>query len=252
MSAIRPVVALPMRRNSEGEMLSTGNFPKVLECLTAVGFEPRVMADPTERLDGVVAVVVPGGGDIAPYRYGGNPAGNVYGVDELQDELDFWLIDHALSAGLPLLGICRGAQAINVFLGGTLHEDLPPGSDPHHNNVFAATDSSVFVHHEVSIEPDSLVAGSLDGATKVTVPSAHHQSINRVAAGLRVVARADDGTVEAVEAAAPAGDAKGSAAHPGWLLAVQWHPEAETRSVLTKYGQFTALANAVTAAKETA
>lgn len=233
-----PVVAIPVRRDSDGNVLATGNYPKVLACLRHVGLTPRIVdAQLQAELSGISAVVIPGGGDIDPRRYGGDPTANVYGVDADQDALDFWLTDYALSNDLPLLGICRGAQVINVARGGTLYEDLPPGSHPHHNSMLTRRDASVFVYHGVTVDRRTKVAASLGGAERVTVPSAHHQCVRALGSDLRVVARADDGTVEAFEGTS------------GWLLAVQWHPEADTSSPLQRYGQFEALAAAITTRK---
>lgn len=234
-----PKVAVPIRRGIDGNVLATGNFPKVLACLRHVGLTPHIVTDPVHaELPDISAVVIPGGGDIDPRRYGGDNTANVYGVDSNQDSLDFWLVNHALANDLPLLGICRGAQVINVARGGTLYEDLPPGSQPHHNDITTRRDAGVFVHHGVTVDRGSAVSGSLAGVERVTVPSAHHQCVRVLGNGLRVVARADDNTVEAFEGTT------------GWLLAVQWHPEADTSSQRQKYGQFEALATAITARRE--
>lgn len=214
-------------------MLATGNFPKVLDCLKEVGLQPHILTEPQADLADISAVLIPGGGDIDPECYGGNRKARVYGVDEKQDALDFWLAEYAVEHDLPLLGICRGAQILNVFRGGSLHEDLPEEPQPHHNNMFTARDSSVFVHHAVSIERESKLSESLRGATRAIVPSAHHQGIKELGHGLRVVARADDGVIEGFEGTT------------GWLMAVQWHPEADADSPIQKYGQFAALAEAI-------
>ncbi|MDA3146996.1 gamma-glutamyl-gamma-aminobutyrate hydrolase family protein [Leucobacter sp. UCMA 4100] len=231
------VVAVPRRPEDrvaeEGSRKEEGNYPKVLACLREVGLTPIVVGDTSADVSGIDAVLIPGGGDIDPLRYGGEHTEKVYGVDQNQDEVDFWMVSYALEHGLPLMGICRGAQLINVAHGGTLYEDLPEGSGRHHNNISEAADSSVFVEHRVTVDPESLVAESLGGATEAMVRSAHHQCVRDLGEGLRVVARAEDGTVEAFEG------------EQGWLIGVQWHPEAEREAGLVKYGQFEAFAAAI-------
>ncbi|WP_224401158.1 gamma-glutamyl-gamma-aminobutyrate hydrolase family protein [Pseudonocardia sp. ICBG1034] len=149
------------------------------------------------RLDGLVLT---GGVDIDPQMYGRTAGPTTQPVDRRRDATELGLLEEALELGIPLLAICRGLQLVNVFLGGTLHDDLP--------------DHRVGDDHEILIEPASLL-GRLYGPT-TTVNSLHHQSVDRVGEGLVVSARALDGVVEAVE-------------HPGRdLLGVQWHPEQLT------------------------
>lgn len=241
MTDVGPLVAVSLRPQAkivDGKtvLLRAGNFSKVLECLHAAGLTP-VAATAHTDLSRVSAVVIPGGGDISPSLYGGTPSDTIYGVNDEQDEIDLALVAHATVRDIPLLGICRGAQLINVARGGTLYEDLPSGSDAHHNNIATSNYENVFVSHEVRIEAPSLIAAALreDGAhpqdpLEIPVRSAHHQSVRDLGSGLRVVARANDGTVEAFEAAT------------GWTVAVQWHPEAELADGILKHGLFTALA----------
>ena len=170
---------------------------------------PDAAAATVGRLDGLV---IAGGPDVEPARYGaardprsGPPA----------PERDGWelaLIEAALAAGLPLLGICRGMQLLNVALGGTLHQHVGghqgrPGT---------------FVDHEVTPVPGSLLADLLSPAP-LAVPTHHHQAVAVLGPGLTATAHAADGTVEALEL--PSAD--------GFVLAVQWHPEAadDTRLV---------------------
>ncbi|WP_181808802.1 gamma-glutamyl-gamma-aminobutyrate hydrolase family protein, partial [Streptomyces shenzhenensis] len=120
-----------------------------------------------------------------------------------RDAWELALIDAALAAGVPLLGICRGMQLLNVALGGTLVQHI----DGH------AEVPGVFGRHEVKPVPGTRYAGTVPEET--SVPTFHHQAVDRLGAGLLVSAYAADGTVEAIEL--PAGD--------GWVLGVQWHPE---------------------------
>jgi putative glutamine amidotransferase len=161
-----------------------------------------------EDFDGVLIL---GGGDVDPARYGGDTAEpTVHGVDTQADETEIDLVVGAHELGKPVFGICRGLQLINVAFGGTLIEDL--GRDSVHK---VHQEDPPMAAHKVSIRPGSLLAAAL-GPGPVAVQSGHHQSARRLGDRLRVVAAADDGVVEAVELARP---------DEGWLLAVQWHPE---------------------------
>ena len=239
-----PLVAVSSRPQAEiidGEIVvnRVGNFSKVLDCLRSVGLAPMIATSETD-LSRVSAVVIPGGGDISPARYGGTVSEVLYGVDDEQDETDLALVAHATAHNLPLLGICRGAQVINIARGGTLYEDLPAGSDEHHNSIATSNYENVFVSHEVRIEPGSRTAAALRSnpgqpAEPLIVPvrSAHHQSVRELGKDLSIVAESSDGIVEAFEA------------NTGWTVAVQWHPEAELAEGRLKRGLFAALADEV-------
>ncbi|MCG2623288.1 gamma-glutamyl-gamma-aminobutyrate hydrolase family protein [Arthrobacter sp. I2-34] len=163
-----------------------------------------------EDFDGVLIL---GGGDVDPARYGGNGAEpTIHCVDTQADETEIDLVIGTHELGKPVFGICRGLQLINVAFAGSLVEDLGPDS-VHKNHREAAP----MALHQVAVEPGSLLAGAL-GAGPVQVRSGHHQAVRRLGDRLKVVARAGDGVVEAVELAMP---------DEGWLLAVQWHPEDE-------------------------
>jgi putative glutamine amidotransferase len=162
-----------------------------------------------ERLDGLI---VCGGKDIDPARYGQEAHPE---TDAPRPERDAWedhLLTAALEADLPFLGICRGAQLLNVSLGGTLHQHLP---DVVGDRRYQAG-GGVFSHVDVAVEPESRLRGLL-GEDAVVAQVYHHQAVDRVADGLEVAARTADGTIEALEL-------------PGrrFALGVQWHPEEDT------------------------
>lgn len=159
-------------------------------------------------LDGVI---FSGGGDIDPARYNGAPHETIYRVDPERDDSEFNLIHLVLAAELPTLNICRGTQVLNVALGGSLIEHLP---DEVNGEVTHRADPGGYVHHPVSVDPDSHLA-QIMGHNEVNSASWHHQAVREVAPGLKIVAQADDGTIEALE----------MPGHP-WLVAVQWHPES--------------------------
>jgi putative glutamine amidotransferase len=160
-----------------------------------------------ERLDGIVLA---GGGDIDPSLYGGRMHPEVYMVDSDRDLLELGLTRRILSEGLPTLAICRGAQMVNVALGGSLHEHLPEVVGDEIKHRLPPREPTP---HSVSLVEGSRLAELLIQPT-FDCASWHHQSIKRLGRGLTVAAHAPDGTIEAVE----------SPDHR-WLFAVQWHPE---------------------------
>lgn len=160
-------------------------------------------------LDGLDGLIITGGKDVDPERYGQQPHP---ATDEPRHDRDAWedaLLAAAIERGLPFLGICRGAQVLNVALGGTLHQHLPEvvGSDRYNKG------GGVFATNAVAVEGGRLA--TIVGET-VDVKSYHHQAIDEVAEGLVVTARSDDGTIQAVELpTVPFG------------IGVQWHPEED-------------------------
>ncbi|MGA5699383.1 gamma-glutamyl-gamma-aminobutyrate hydrolase family protein [Peterkaempfera bronchialis] len=168
------------------------------------GRAPSVAA----RLDGLV---VAGGPDIAPDRYGAEPHPRTAATAPERDAWESALIRAAAAARLPLLGVCRGMQLLNVVRGGTLVQHLPEAVG-HRGHC---PTPGVFARHPVRPVPGTALAALLPEA-ELAVPTYHHQAVDRLGSGLRVCARAADGTVEALE-----GDG------PGFLLGVQWHPERD-------------------------
>lgn len=158
----------------------------------------------------VDGLVLAGGGDLDPATYGGAAHATIYNLDARRDALELLLARRLVERGTPTLAICRGLQVLNVALGGTLIEHLP---DAVGDTVAHRAPPREPVPHAVTIEPGSLLARTA-GVTEMSPLSWHHQAVKRLAPGLRAVAHAPDGTVEALEAER----------HP-WLLAVQWHPE---------------------------
>lgn len=167
-----------------------------------------------ERLDGLMLV---GGVDIEASVYGADPHPLADPAIPLRDAVEAALVREAVARGLPVLGICRGAQVINVAAGGTLRQHIPDDlGHEEHRRVLGRFDGN---DHDVEVEEGSLAHRAI-GRRIHRVTSHHHQSIDAVGDGLRVSARAvGDGVPEAIEAAGP-----------GWVLGVQWHPEADPGS----------------------
>ena len=184
-------------------------------------------------IEGLDALLLSGGEDLDPAWYGASASPDLGEVDRERDLFELALFAAARQRRLPILGICRGIQLINVGLGGTLWQHLP-GERPspvEHDRRDARTTRT----HDVSLEPGSRAAEVL-GRTGMTVNSFHHQGIRELAPSLRATGWADDGLIEAVE---------GTEGEP-WLLAVQWHPEEmHADAVAPELGLFRAFVEAV-------
>lgn len=161
---------------------------------------PEHAAATVARLDGLV---IAGGPDVEPVRYGAERDPRTGPPARERDAWELALIDAAMAAGVPLLGICRGMQLLNVALGGTLTQHI----EGHAETV------GVFGSHPVKPVPGTRYAALVPEES--AVPTYHHQAVDRLGAGLVASAHAADGTVEAVELSAA----------DGWVLGVQWHPE---------------------------
>jgi putative glutamine amidotransferase len=175
---------------------------------------------PAPSLDGIAGLLMPGGYDIHPRRWDeAEPLHHTAEPDESRDELEIPLAREAWRLGLPILGICRGEQLLNVALGGSLIQDIPSRYDLEGSLHNRGTSDEADEAHRVAIAPGSRLAG-LVGATEVMVNSRHHQAVLRVAPGLRAVAWHRDSPqgpdlVEGIEAVAEG----------RWVVGVQWHPE---------------------------
>lgn len=176
----------------------------------AVMLPPDRAEAAAEVVGRVDAVIVAGGPDVDPAEYGQARDDRTGAAAPERDVWEAAVIRAALELGTPLLGVCRGMQLLNVVLGGTLAQHI----DGHTGTP------GVFGEHRVTPVDGTLLARLTPEPH--AVPTYHHQAVDRLGTGLTVSARADDGTVEAVETAAAAG------AGDRFVLGVQWHPEAGT------------------------
>ncbi len=158
---------------------------------------------------GLQGLIFPGGDDISPLYFGQEPLPGLGEVDPGRDDLEIYLAREALRRDLPVLGICRGIQILNVAAGGTVIQDLGPGIIQHDQKS-----PRCYPSHLVAIEAGSCLS-SIIGEEVLPVNSFHHQAVGKIAPGFIEVARATDGVVEAME----------SCGHR-FALGLQWHPES--------------------------
>lgn len=215
--AEKPLIGIscshPERRSSVNltyteSVIRAGGVPMMIPVTT----DSLLLRDVMKRLDGIIMT---GGEDIHPSYYGEEPIPELGSVDSLRDVYDICLIRLARDFNVPMLGICRGEQLINVAFGGSLYQDIPsqcPGSPLQHQQK----ESSYQGTHLVHFEPDSQLAKMI-GHDQWLTNSHHHQAVKQVAPSLRVTARTEDGIVEGFESREE---------YPVW--GVQFHPEALT------------------------
>ena len=186
------------------------------------GGEVRII-DPSmpveDALSGVDGLLLTGGGDVEPVRYGEAPHPKLDDVDPARDEFEIALIAAARARELPIFAICRGVQVLNVAGGGTLVQDIPSQVKGALNHSLAVPQHQPYdLAHEVWVDKDSLLAKLLGdrliGADTCEVNSRHHQAVKTLARGFRVSATAPDGVIEAIEDPAAR-----------FCLGVEWHPE---------------------------
>jgi putative glutamine amidotransferase len=228
----KPVIGLSLGLHDFGDYAGVG-FQRPLALVGGVGFGlPRVNGYLEDALDHCDGILLGGGRDIEPARYGHKPGEHLDVTDPLRDAFELELTERALDRRLPILGMCRGIQVLNVALGGTLVQDVAlrpewaehPSDRGWHawkeverSSVEGADEVPEHPRHPISVVPGSRLQAAL-GVDEIEVDSFHHQALDEVAPDLTVVATAPDGVVEAVELD---GDA--------YVLAVQWELQEEWR-----------------------
>jgi len=216
---MRPLVAVPGRLSPKAERVRGEAVASVRlghESIARAG-AVSVMIPPLsafaddDAIDAVLSrvhgVALFGGGDLDPARYGASSdSAHNYGIVPEHDEIELAIARRAVALDLPLLAICRGVQVLNVALGGTLHQHLA--------DVLPDGESHWDVTHPVHLESGCRLAVAMGTTSPAGGHSYHHQGLDTIGSGLRVVGRADDGVVEAVEHESAT-----------WVVGVQWHPE---------------------------
>ncbi len=217
MTARRPLIGVTTYHRDRGERHRYQVPAAYVDAVRLSGALPVLLppgeASPHELLDAIDGLVLCGGGDIDPARFGGRSGHtSQYATCAERDDFEFALVRASLERGLPLLAICRGLQVLNVSRGGTLHVHL---ADVVGEQVPHRLSQDRHTLHPVRVDSESRLAAVL-GSASVEVASWHHQAVDRLGAGLRAVAWAEDETIEAIEL-------EGRAE----VLAVQWHPELQ-------------------------
>lgn len=212
---MRPVIGLTHSLHLDEDTLHMPT--SYVKCLTAAGAVPLILPATKDEavieqylglVDGLLFV---GGDDVNPLAYGEYPLRQCGDICPLRDEYELSLCRMAIAKKLPILGICRGIQVINVALGGSLYQDLPsqlPESIAHSQKLI-----SRYASHPVSISEGSRLQ-RIYGGTEVMVNTYHHQAVKQPAPALTVTAKSPDGVIEGVE----------MADYP-FFVGVQWHPE---------------------------
>lgn len=225
MSSRRPIVGIPACIKMLGEHPFHAAGAKYIDAVVdAAGCMPVILpaignrqaiAQVLELIDGLL--LTGSVSNVEPARYGQVPAYPELKTDTARDATTFPLIEAALEAGIPLLGICRGFQELNVAMGGTLHQEVhaQPGLSDHREARDADLDVQYGPAHPVKLASNGFLQNLLDGAEEITVNSIHGQGIRQLGAGLAIEATAPDGLVEAIRVT----NAR------SFALAVQWHPE---------------------------
>jgi putative glutamine amidotransferase len=209
-----------------------------LDALRRAGARSAIVAPgeegtPEEILEPFDALLLVGGGDVDPARYGAEPADHLYGIERDRDEFEIALLHAADRLALATLCICRGMQVMNVAFGGTLHQHLPDHADLIEHGVPLEGTQTI---HEVSVEPGSRLA-AVTKSGPLASASHHHQGVDRIGEGLTVTGRSEDGLVEAIERLVPDQQDERAA----WMLGVQWHPEETAENDPAQQSLFEAL-----------
>jgi putative glutamine amidotransferase len=188
-----------------------------LDAVAAAGGLPMILPpmaglDAAQALEGMDGILIPGGVDVSPSRYGEAPTNRTEETSDLRDEFELAVVEAAFEHGIPMLGICRGLQVMNVATGGNLHQHLLDVGYSEHRPVPGSLGPDT--SHDISVDPESHLARCGLGVI-VSTNSHHHQGIAAVGEGGRVVARAlSDGVIEAIEWS-----------NNPFALGVQFHPE---------------------------
>ena len=221
----RPRVGVPWRTAAEEAANKRTKIDKYLHAVERAGGEPVLLslasdsADLKRQAETLDAFLLTGSpADLDPSHFRARRHNATADADAARERVDFALLEHALAAGKPILAICYGTQSLNVFLGGSLVQDIPTelGSKIRHSldaSEFASGVERPDPIHGAQFDPGRVL--NLSHSSHAEVNSSHHQSVLEPGHGLRITARAPDGVIEAVE----------WTEDPNWIVGVQWHPE---------------------------
>ena len=187
-------------------LLKVGAVPLIIPVIRS----DRILEQLFQMVDGLLLI---GGPDLDPIQYHQRPVPALRKVTPARDDVEMKITRRAVDTGLPILAICRGIQVLNVALGGTLWQDIATQLPEAAKHDYYPDYPEDYPAHHVRLVSGSRLAGIV-GVEEFSVNSLHHQAIDRLGHGLRVVADAPDGVIEAVEAE----DGR-------WIIGVQWHPE---------------------------
>jgi putative glutamine amidotransferase len=241
----RPRVGIPWRTTQEQRDGIRDKLDLYLQAVRKAGADPvevslqQSPAELAKQLQDLDAFVLPGSpADVDPARYGEPRHAKTVNLDPNRDNTDAAILRHAFSSLKPVLAICYGCQILNVYLNGSLVQDIhaeKPASVPHGATDLPPGTVKGDIEHPAQFAPESRLA-KLNGSQSATINSSHHQAIDKPGENLRVAAHAPDGTIEAVE----------WTGGPNWVVGVQWHPERMPDDPLTQrlFQQFVAAARA--------
>src|SRR2546430_5712892 len=246
---LRPRVGIPWRTSEEEDKRITKKLDYYFESVKTAEAEPNAISlrlpqdELSAQITNLDAFVLPGApADVNPALYRAVRHAKTHDADANREKADFAILEHAFTAGKPVLAICYGCQSLNTYLGGSLYQDI--ASELHtsieHSKEGLPPDAADPMH-PARIAPGSEIAqlaaisglASRDGGFDVQINTSHHQSVRDLGHGLRVAAVAPDGVIEAVE----------HEPHKHWVVGVQWHPERMKGHALAA-GLFRALVEA--------
>jgi putative glutamine amidotransferase len=237
----KPRIGVPYRTKKEqlaGDQVKILRYAKAVQLAggepvtIALDLTPEELRTLTQTLDGVALSGSPA--DVSPSLFRAVAHPKTAGADVDREQTDFALLEHCFARQKPVLAICYGIQSLNVFLGGTLLQDIASELGPEIRHDAAEGHRSPEAFHGVRFESDSRLAEFAGGASQARVNSSHHQSVLAPGRGLRVTAKAPDGVIEALEGT--------SAGH--WVTAVQWHPERMVEEDSLAFSLFRGLVSA--------